>query len=181
MHQWIGVSAEGQPGTKLLPLCVCQCVVVDLIYVRYSSSLTQASSEYGICVLYVHVCTCGTCEWFLVRVASLYTQGGRFNCLRCAARYGRTELFHHLVQRYGCEPKEKDRNTTVSHSCTRLHRQLCDLLVFSDHCHSLLVYAHCHTCAYMYTRKCAYVYVHTYVYMCIRICTYMCIHVHTCA
>ena len=72
-------------------------------------------------------------------VASLCTQGGRFNCLQCAARYGRTELFHHLVQRYDCDPKAKDRNTTVSHSSTRLHRQRCDLLVSSGHCHSLLL------------------------------------------
>ena len=120
VHQWINVSAEGQPGTKPLPMCVCQRVVVDLIYVRYSSSLTQASFEYGICVLYVHVRTCGTCEWFLVRVASLCTQGGRFNCLRCAARYGRTELFHHLVQRYDCNPKEKDCCNGVSSTCVRL-------------------------------------------------------------
>ena len=180
MHQWIDVSAEGQPGTKPLPMCVCQCVVVDLIYVRYSSSLTQASFEYGICVLYVHVRTCGTCERFLVRVASLCMQGGRFNCLRCAARYGRTELFHHLVQKYGCDPKETDRNTTVSHLCTRLHRQLCDLLVFSGHCHSLGICPLSYMCIHVH--KCAYIYVHTCVYMYIHVhtCAYMCIHVHTC-
>ena len=38
----------------------------------------------------------------------LHMQGGRLNCLQCAARYGRTELFHHLVQKYGFDPKEKD-------------------------------------------------------------------------
>ena len=33
VHQWIGVSTEGQPGTKPLPMYVCQCVVVELLYV----------------------------------------------------------------------------------------------------------------------------------------------------
>ena len=81
-------------------------------------------------------------------VASLCTQGGRFNCLQCAARYGRTELFHHLVQRYDCDPKAKDRNTTVSHSSTRLHRQRCDMTCW---CPQVTVTLSCYVCAQCHT------------------------------
>ena len=61
---------------------------------------------------------------FPARTSLLYdllVQDGRFNCLLCSARYGRNELFHHLVQKYGCDPKEADKNTTVSLSYTHVH------------------------------------------------------------
>ena len=59
-------------------------------------------------------------RWIFAVCMYVCTQDGRFNCLQCAARYGRTELFHHLVQRYGCDPKEKDCYNGVSSACIRL-------------------------------------------------------------
>ena len=47
-------------------------------------------------------------------------QDGRLNCLQCAARYRRTELFHHLVQKYGWDPKEKDNHNGVR-NCACMH------------------------------------------------------------
>ena len=64
----------------------------------------------------------------------LLVQDGRLNCLLCAARYGRTELFHHLVQKYGCDPKETDQNTTVSLLAQPVHTSLC--LTHVVMCHS---------------------------------------------
>ena len=54
-----------------------------------------------------------------------YMQDGRLNCLQCAARYGRTELFHHLVQKYGCDPKEKDNYNGVR-ICACMHLFVCE-------------------------------------------------------
>ena len=59
-------------------------------------------------------------RWIFAVCMYVCTQDGRFNCLQCAARYGRTELFHHMVQRYGCDPKEKDCYNGVSSACIRL-------------------------------------------------------------
>ena len=137
--------------------------------------------EYGL----VHVlCTCGTSLSHVVPIVVWYVcvdvdvsctvtgsgassygllvQDGRLNCLLCAARYGRAELFHHLVEKYGCDPKEKDKIATVNLSYTYIHTQRSDLFVFQCHCtlscyvYTISLVQHCRECS-------PFVFIYTYL------------------
>ena len=48
----------------------------------------------------------------------VFIQDGNYNCLLLAAQYGHAELFHHLVQTYLCNPRQKDKQTGVSVEAT---------------------------------------------------------------
>ena len=40
-------------------------------------------------------------------------QSGAFNCILLAARNGHRQLFHHLVEKHGANPRQKDKRVTV--------------------------------------------------------------------